>query len=65
MLDAGMYVEFNADGIKLIKNGNLAFKGICKYNVPIVKLYINSKVYTSKILNDAEYRLWHERLGHW
>uniref|UniRef100_A0A034VMB1 Copia protein n=1 Tax=Bactrocera dorsalis TaxID=27457 RepID=A0A034VMB1_BACDO len=28
MLDAGMSVEFNPDGIKVIKNGNLAFEGV-------------------------------------
>jgi len=47
MLDAGMSVKFNPDGIKIIKDGNLAFKGMCKYNVPIVNFYLNSKVYTS------------------
>lgn len=35
-----------------------------EYNVPTVKFNLNSKVYTSAISNDAEYRLWHERLGH-
>jgi len=63
LIDAGMSVEFNKDGIKIIKNGNLVFEGVCEYNVPIVKFTLNSKVYTSAISNDAEYRLWHERLG--
>jgi len=64
MIDAGMSVEFNKDGIKVIKNGNLVFEGVCEYNVPTVKFTLNSKVYTSAISNDAEYRLWHERLAH-
>ena len=62
MTDAGLTIEFNSDGIKVINNGKLIIQGVCEYNVPIINLKICPMAYATFKANN--YQLWHERLGH-